>query len=1015
MAHTAGLTEEDLQKSAAFSDPEISEKALSANRRSTYAPSHDEDENMVDGMDTCPSAEDDNIDHVDGLDQDLPDCNGTSSTGGDYYKGDPHRLARNSSRARGDDSPDTTEDAEGVGAVKLQPGESESDDQDDDSHSSNESESIHDENSGSSEEWELDEHLSEHEGEEDDDDGESPSPNNCIYCGEGEKEGAQPVNSCTSCFLCHRNAHLKCIPDADMKPGRSGKINAGNWKCSDCRASKQSTPYHDSSKPGHDTASETPSNGLDTQLSIETASPRNDGTASGSARSLRKRTMTAAEEDETASTFRKRLRQNPTLSRRSLDNIDKDTKKRQSKRSLRIKKQRHVAVTRKGPTSLLVVMHVKPSALNQILTQTSGGPSGARRGTRRTMSFVAPSTATQQPVAPFAYISQPFYSFFDRETDEVKGKPYGGVLTEAEADTSKTLPAEEDRKRFVEAQETAEAEWRNRILQLQPDINASVKKPKKARAPGSQIECIDFGGWEIDTWYAASYPEEYSCNRVLYICEFCLKYMNSDYVAWRHKLKCPAKHPPGDEIYRFESISVFEVDGRKHPVYCQNLCLLAKLFLGSKTLYYDVEPFLFYILCEYDELGYHFVGYFSKEKRASSQNNVSCILTLPIHQRKGYGNLLIDFSYLLTRVEQKTGSPEKPLSDMGLVSYRNYWRLVLCQFFLDNHGPDNKPKSGMSIRHISDSTGLTPDDVVSALEGLRCLVRDPESQLYALRVDLDYCRAYVAKWEAKNYVKLKPSALTWTPYVMGRGVVNTLDMVPGLSHIDGSHDGDDELDNQTGPSALHCDMNINDGDLSHGQSPTESHCMDHGDTQQEPTNLCIPMDVDQPYPSTESLLASSIANSQSTGPREDDDSMDWEAAYNDIPPTRFRVFPATTSRRPEVAKVAVMATSSEDTGIHRTNKTTPKQASSVVAQSNSISLPRAPSSSSHKRKGESTGRGPGRWPKGTKKADYGNAESGPGMPPGWRSSPRIAEQARNNLELAVSNGPNPNTETNLSV
>jgi hypothetical protein len=24
--------------------------------------------------------------------------------------------------------------------------------------------------------------------------------------------------------------------------------------------------------------------------------------------------------------------------------------------------------------------------------------------------------------------------------------------------------------------------------------------------------------------------------------------------------------------------------------------------------------------------------------------NVSCILTLPIHQRKGYGNLLIDFS-----------------------------------------------------------------------------------------------------------------------------------------------------------------------------------------------------------------------------------------------------------------------------------------------------------------------------------------------------------------------------------
>ncbi len=184
--------------------------------------------------------------------------------------------------------------------------------------------------------------------------------------------------------------------------------------------------------------------------------------------------------------------------------------------------------------------------------------------------------------------------------------------------------------------------------------------------------------------------------------------MNSDYVAWRHKLKCPAKHPPGDEIYRQGSVSVFEVDGRKNPVYCQNLCLLAKLFLGSKTLYYDVEPFLFYVLCEYDDMGYHFVGYFSKEKRASSQNNVSCILTLPIHQRKGYGNLLIDFSYLLTRVEQKTGSPEKPLSDMGLVSYRNYWRLIMCRYMPDHVPEDKTEKRGLSVKQISDETGLTP-------------------------------------------------------------------------------------------------------------------------------------------------------------------------------------------------------------------------------------------------------------------------------------------------------------------
>ena len=94
-------------------------------------------------------------------------------------------------------------------------------------------------------------------------------------------------------------------------------------------------------------------------------------------------------------------------------------------------------------------------------------------------------------------------------------------------------------------------------------------------------------------------------------------------------------------------------------------------------------------MTESDEFGCHFVGYFSKEKRPSSSNNVSCILTLPIHQRKGYGNLLIDFSYLLTRVQQKTGSPEKPLSDMGLVSYRNYWRLVLSYQLRDQKAPIN--------------------------------------------------------------------------------------------------------------------------------------------------------------------------------------------------------------------------------------------------------------------------------------------------------------------------------------
>jgi hypothetical protein len=70
------------------------------------------------------------------------------------------------------------------------------------------------------------------------------------------------------------------------------------------------------------------------------------------------------------------------------------------------------------------------------------------------------------------------------------------------------------------------------------------------------------------------------------------------------------------------------------------------MFLDHKSLFYDVEPFLFYVITEVDEFGARFVGYFSKEKRSPKDYNVSCIMTLPVRQRQGWGNLLIDFSVL---------------------------------------------------------------------------------------------------------------------------------------------------------------------------------------------------------------------------------------------------------------------------------------------------------------------------------------------------------------------------------
>ncbi|KAK7507734.1 hypothetical protein BaRGS_00000699, partial [Batillaria attramentaria] len=233
---------------------------------------------------------------------------------------------------------------------------------------------------------------------------------------------------------------------------------------------------------------------------------------------------------------------------------------------------------------------------------------------------------------------------------------------------------------------------------------------------GPNPPMIELGKYEIQTWYSSPYPQEYARLPKLYICEFCLKYMKSRAILKRHMEKCNLTHPPANEIYRKGSLSVFEVDGNVSKLYCQNLCLLAKLFLDHKTLYYDVEPFLFYVLTTNDEFGCHVVGYFSKEKHCQQKYNVSCIMTMPQYQRKGYGRLLIDFSYLLSRIEGVAGSPEKPLSELGRVSYVAYWRSVVLEY-LQAHTSES-----ISIKAISRTTGMCTQDVVDTLHLLGMIV-----------------------------------------------------------------------------------------------------------------------------------------------------------------------------------------------------------------------------------------------------------------------------------------------------
>jgi hypothetical protein len=107
-------------------------------------------------------------------------------------------------------------------------------------------------------------------------------------------------------------------------------------------------------------------------------------------------------------------------------------------------------------------------------------------------------------------------------------------------------------------------------------------------------------------------------------------------------------------------------------LYTQNLSLFAKLFLDTKSVFYDVTTFLYYLLVsdhpspspsvnssKNDPPKPQVVGFFSKEKMSWDNNNLACILVFPPWQRKGLGQILMGVSYELSKKEGRLGGPEK--------------------------------------------------------------------------------------------------------------------------------------------------------------------------------------------------------------------------------------------------------------------------------------------------------------------------------------------------------------------
>ena len=165
-----------------------------------------------------------------------------------------------------------------------------------------------------------------------------------------------------------------------------------------------------------------------------------------------------------------------------------------------------------------------------------------------------------------------------------------------------------------------------------------------------------------------------------------------------------------------------EAEGQQHPISIY-LWIWGLLFVLSgfsyMVDYLQLQGYLrwslillllFYILCEVREDGFHFVGYFSKEKvQEENQNtrNLSCIMVMPFCQRSGYGKLLIEMSYALSILEGKPGSPERPLSDLGHRTYVSFWTRRVVQVLLDLGDDVNQ----VTIKKIKEETGMIEKDI----------------------------------------------------------------------------------------------------------------------------------------------------------------------------------------------------------------------------------------------------------------------------------------------------------------
>ncbi|KAI0160206.1 acyl-CoA N-acyltransferase [Xylariaceae sp. FL1272] len=360
---------------------------------------------------------------------------------------------------------------------------------------------------------------------------------------------------------------------------------------------------------------------------------------------------------------------------------------------------------------------------------------------------------------------------------------------------------------------------------------AQTPKPPGTPHSDRNIDKVVFGSIAFKAWYVSYYAKEvlgdiFGNNAKmgggkkdlqivdkLYICPCCFKYSRDTEMWLAHVRACEEKAVvPGEKVYTHPSNSkgvrvprlgnarestsprgkrkrgesetangdgggvedegewsVWEVDGEKEGLFCQNLSLFAKLFLDNKSVFFDVTGFNYFLLVytppapsthttspalnrsppESDDVfppsiypsnisRPQIVGFFSKEKMSWDNNNLACILVFPPWQRKGLGSLLMGVSYEISRREGILGGPEKPISQLGRKGYSRFWTGEITRWLLEldvpvpvastRHGRSKekerereKEECVVDVEKCSRETWIAPEDCLATLRDMGCV------------------------------------------------------------------------------------------------------------------------------------------------------------------------------------------------------------------------------------------------------------------------------------------------------